>query len=225
MQLLLTSHRVRTPSRRRHRRRGLQRPAYSTSAPTGCPTGRATRWARSSSPFRSRCVRSRRPSPVSARPVVELRRLRRRVPRALLRVLQRPPVRQVRRDPLRPRARSPRCRNPCAAERGAPWETRRPPPRVGPLSWLMASGMARGASRASCSPAGGQTSRRQRERSGLGCRGRDLEPPLTAAGRTSSTPAAGRRSRPPWRWGWPRCRRSPPTTRLRRLPTVGRRSV
>ena len=45
------------------------------------------------------------------------------------------------------------------------------------LTWLMASGMARGASRASCSPAGGQTSRRRRERSGLGCRGRDLEPP------------------------------------------------
>ena len=97
--------------------------------------------------------------------------------------------------------------------------------RLSASSWLMASGMARGASRASCSPAGGQTSRRRRERSGLGCRGRDLEPPLTAAGRTSSTPAAGRRSRPPWRWGWPRCRRSPPTTRLRRLPTVGRRSV
>ena len=111
---------------------------------------------------------------------------------------------------------------PRSADRGPP---RRPPPRVGPSSWLMASGMARGASRASCSPAGGQTSRRRRERSGLGCRGRDLEPPLTAAGRTSSTPAAGRRSRPPWRWGWPRCRRSPPTTRLRRLPTVGRRSV
>ena len=60
------------------------------------------------------------------------------------------------------------------AGRGRP---RRPPPRVGPSSWLMASGMARGASRASCSPAGGQTSRRRRERSGLGCRGRDLEPP------------------------------------------------
>ena len=33
-------------------------------------------------------------------PVVELRRLRRRVPRDLLRVLERPPVRQVRRDPV-----------------------------------------------------------------------------------------------------------------------------
>ena len=36
------------------------------------------------------------------RAVVELRRLRRGMPRDLLRVLQRPPVRQVRRDPRRP---------------------------------------------------------------------------------------------------------------------------
>ena len=36
------------------------------------------------------------------RPVVELRRLRRRVPGDPLRVLERPPVRQVRRDPRRP---------------------------------------------------------------------------------------------------------------------------
>ena len=49
-------------------------------------------------------------------PVVELRRLRRRVPRDLLRVLKRPPVLQVRRDPRRPervaarRGREPRGR-------------------------------------------------------------------------------------------------------------------
>ena len=36
------------------------------------------------------------------RPIVELRRLRRRVPGDLLRVLQCPPVREVRRDPRRP---------------------------------------------------------------------------------------------------------------------------
>ena len=36
------------------------------------------------------------------RPVVELRRLRRRVPRELLRVLEGTPVRQIRRDPRRP---------------------------------------------------------------------------------------------------------------------------
>ena len=36
------------------------------------------------------------------RPVVELRRLRRRVPRDVLGVLEGPPVRQVRRDPRRP---------------------------------------------------------------------------------------------------------------------------
>ena len=74
-------------------------------------------------------------------------------------------------QPLLPRVR---LRAPRLPDRGL---SRRPPPRVGPSSWLMASGMARGASRASCSPAGGQTSRRRRERSGLGCRGRDLEPP------------------------------------------------
>ena len=52
------------------------------------------------------------------RPVVELRRLRRRVPRDLLGVLKRPPVRQVRRDPRRPET----CGS--TSKAGAP----RPPP-------------------------------------------------------------------------------------------------
>ena len=48
------------------------------------------------------------------RPVVELRRLRRRVPGDPLRVLERPPVRQVRRDARRPkRVAARRRRQPC----------------------------------------------------------------------------------------------------------------
>ena len=59
---------------------------------------------------------------VSHCPVVELRRLGRRVPRDLLRVLERPPVRQIRRDPTRPRHRPDR-----AAEGGGRCQSRRSP--------------------------------------------------------------------------------------------------
>ncbi len=53
------------------------------------------------------------------RPIVELRRLRRRVTGDLLRVLERPPVRQTRRDPRRPEG--------VAAGRGRQIRRRRPP--------------------------------------------------------------------------------------------------
>ena len=63
------------------------------------------------------------------RPVVELRRLRRRVPSDLLRVLQRPSVRQVRRDPRRPeRVAARRGRQPRG--RGAPLDHRQGDPPI-----------------------------------------------------------------------------------------------
>ena len=65
--------------------------------------------------------RGRRPR----RPVVELRRLRRRVPRALLRVLQRPPVRQVRRESSAGPGARPAC--PCRST-SAPGPRRRGSP-------------------------------------------------------------------------------------------------
>ena len=68
------------------------------------------------------------------RPVVELRRLRRRVPGDLLRVLERPSVRQIRRDPRRPervaadRRRQPRARRP-ALDHGQHGAAPQRPPR------------------------------------------------------------------------------------------------
>ena len=68
------------------------------------------------------------------RPVVELRRLRRRVPGDLLRVLEGPPVREVRRDPRRPervaarRGREPRRRRP-PLDHGQDHPPRQRPPR------------------------------------------------------------------------------------------------
>ena len=63
------------------------------------------------------------------RPVVELRRLRRRVRRDLLRVLKRPPGREVCRDPGRPeRVAARRGREPC--RRGSPFDHRQHQPPI-----------------------------------------------------------------------------------------------
>ena len=80
---------------------------------------------------------------VSAVPVVELCRLRRRVPGDLLRALERPPVRQIRRDPRRPervaagRRRQPRGRR-TALDHGQHGAAPQRPPRqpVGPVDAL-----------------------------------------------------------------------------------------